>query len=163
MNELDIVISVLVVVSALIGVFRGFVREVLSVMSWALAAFLAWTYKDVLGPQVLGFIDTPRVQILAAAALIFVVALVLATIISYLIHKLVDAAGLGALDRVLGLGFGVLRGGLIVAALAYVASTMALTKEALWKESTLAAQFQPMGQFLADLVPADIERSIASR
>jgi len=162
-NELDIIISVLVVISALIGVFRGFVREVLSVTSWALAAFLAWTYKDELGPQVLGFIDIPRVQILAAAALIFVVALVLATIVSYLIHKLVDAAGLGTLDRVLGLGFGVLRGGLIVAALTYVAGTMALTKEALWQESTLVAQFQPMGQFLADRVPVDIERGIASR
>jgi membrane protein required for colicin V production len=162
-NELDIVISVLVVISALIGVFRGFVREVLSVISWLLAAFLAWTYKEAVGAQLLSVIDVPRMQMLAAAALIFVVALVLATIISYLVHKLVDAAGLGTLDRVLGLGFGILRGGLIVAALAYVAGTMALTKGALWQESTLVAQFQPIGQFLADLVPADIERGIASR
>jgi len=163
MSELDIAIVAVVLLSALIGVFRGLVKEVLSLLSWAVSLFLAWRFAGIVGEETMGFIGNPTIQVLVAAGLIFVLALVATTIISYLIHKLVSAAGLTTLDRVLGLSFGVLRGGLIVAAVVLLVADTSLSKADWWQKSSLVESFSQAGLFLLDRIPPDIARYIASR
>jgi membrane protein required for colicin V production len=124
MNPADIFVIVIVVLSALVGLMRGFIREVLSVVSWVGAAFVTyWSFpwssamaRDLLKTMV----DNPTIHNVAGATVVFVVSLIIFSVISHFLASLVTGGMLGAIDRSLGFLFGVARGALLVG-LAYIA------------------------------------------
>lgn len=124
MNPADIFVIVIVVLSALVGLMRGFIREVLSVVSWIGAAFVTlWSFEwsRALARDLLkSMIDNPTVHDVAGATVVFVVSLIIFSVISHFIASLVTGGVLGAIDRSLGFLFGVARGALLVG-LAYIA------------------------------------------
>ena len=87
MSLVDIVIIVIVIVSLLIGLFRGFIREILSLVSWIGALWLAYVYCTWAAAYLEPYVDQPPLRIVLAFAAIFVVALITFSIISLsLIH-----------------------------------------------------------------------------
>ncbi len=110
-SSLDIILVATVVLSALAGIWRGFVREVLSLLTW-LCAFLGALY---FGPWVAEWLDvgSGNVRAIVGYAAIFLVVLVVGVAGQKLMAWLTDAAGLTGIDRALGLAFGVSRGLLI--------------------------------------------------
>ena len=102
MNWFDLAIIGVVLIFAIIGIVRGFIKEVLSLTSWILAFWVAFTFaeptSDLFGP----YIDAPILRIVSAFAALFVCSLLLLTIISYLLHKLLSVSGIKGTDRALG-------------------------------------------------------------
>ena len=116
----DIIVVAIIGLSALFGFVRGFLREVLSIGAWIVAGLAAWFGWRVLLPYLVnlpyvgGFFGHDLIGPVATGLTIFLVVLVVASVISHLITRSVRESSLGALDRSLGILFGVARGAVIV-------------------------------------------------
>lgn len=112
-SVLDLVVIGVVLVSALLAAVRGFTREVLAIVAWAVAAAAAWYLHPMVLPLAQQYISSHTVALVAAIGGIFVVTLIVVSIITVQISDLILDSRIGALDRTLGLFFGAARGFLI--------------------------------------------------
>jgi membrane protein required for colicin V production len=115
------------------GVWRGLVREVISLAGWILAFLAANLFAPPLAEALP--IEQPDLRVIVAFVAIFIVTLTLATLAALLLSKALKAAGLASLDRTLGGLFGVARALLIALAFALVAGLTSLPQQPLWKQS----------------------------
>lgn len=136
MAGLDWIVLVVLLVSAGIGAFRGVVKEVFSLGAWIAGVFAAWLYGEAV-IQVLTGGSSARgpLQVILGYALAFFTAFIAVTLVAFLLSKTLDAIGLGALDRGLGMVFGVVRAGLIVTLLGVIAALAKVTGAPWWKEA----------------------------
>lgn len=112
-NPLDLVVLGVILVSGLFAFFRGLVHEVLAIAGWVGAALITIPVYPVLTPFIAHYLP-PLYAGLAAAAIVFLVALIVLTLVSHTISARVRASALGGLDRTLGFVFGLVRGFIIV-------------------------------------------------
>ena len=111
---LDVIVLVVVLISAVLAMVRGFVREVLSVASWVAAAAAAYYFYKSLLPLVEPYFDNRTIAIIVSAAAIFFVALIVASYITMKISDFVIDSRIGAIDRAFGFIFGAVRGVLLL-------------------------------------------------
>jgi membrane protein required for colicin V production len=135
MTWLDYAVLGVIGISVIWGLWRGLVREVISIGGWVLAFVAANLFAAPLAGVLPHAIPTPELRLLTAFMGVFIVALVVATLCGALLSKLVKAAGLGGLDRLLGAFFGLARGLLIVLAFALVAGLTSAPRQAYWRHS----------------------------
>jgi len=135
MSLLDIAMVAILVLSLLLGVWRGFVREILSLAGWVLAFLAANAVAAPIGDALPSSIARPEVRVLIAFIVVFVFTLSATALAALLLSKLFKAAGLGGVDRTLGGLFGLARGVVILLAITIAAGLTALPKHPLWKES----------------------------
>lgn len=154
MGWVDYLFIAIVLVSVLLGALRGFIREALSLLTWILAFVLALGYGPSLAPRLSGWIEFPEVRTIAADVLVFFGVLLVGAIVIRLVSLLIRGAGLAPADRMLGSGFGLLRGVFIVIAVVMLAGLGTLQQEPWWKQSVLVPQVQPLADGLHALIPA---------
>jgi len=142
MNIADWVIIAVIGTSTLISIRRGFVKEALSLATWAVAFVVARLFGTQLATALEGYIDQPSVRIMAAFALLFVATLIVGAMINHLIGELIKLTGLSGTDRLFGMVFGLARGALIIVVFTAVAGLTPLTEDTWWKESKLIPHFQ---------------------
>ena len=109
----DVVIGVTVVVSAVFGVLRGFVKEVASLVIWLAALLLGVVFAAPIG-ELIGLNLDPRLQNAVGFATVFIVVLIAGAIVQRILGGLVESTGLTGTDRMLGLLFGAARGTVVV-------------------------------------------------
>ena len=90
----DWAIIAVIVISALLSLKRGFVREALSLVIWIVAGGLAWLFGGSLAVHLAEYIEVPSARIIAACALLFVATLLVGALLSFLLGQLVRATGL---------------------------------------------------------------------
>ena len=123
-NAFDWVVVVIVSVSMLFSLWRGFVREALSLAGWV-AAFVVANSGATSFTEVIGDLIANRTgRYIVAWSVLFVVTRIACSIVANLTSGLIKASELSALDRILGTGFGALRGALLVMALVFVARAL---------------------------------------
>ena len=137
----DWAIIAIIVVSALISLTRGFVKEALSLVTWILAGLVAWLFGGALAELLAPYIDTPSLRVIAACSILFILTLLLGGLINYLIGQLVIATGLSGTDRFLGMVFGAARGGLLVVVIVGLLSLAPVDGDTWWRESVLIPHF----------------------
>lgn len=135
MTWLDYAVAGVFVASVAWGIWRGLVREIVAILGWLVAFLAASLFAGPLSLHVPEAIPTPELRNVAAFAGIFLCALVATSLLGMLLARLVSAVGLGALDRLLGAGFGAARGAVLVLALALLAGLTAAPLQAWWRES----------------------------
>ena len=119
-NAFDWIVVVIVSVSMLLSLWRGFVREALSLAGWV-AAFIVANLGAISFTEVIGDLIANRTgRYVVAWSVLFMVTLIACSIVAKLTSALIKASVLSALDRILGTGFGALRGALLVMALVFV-------------------------------------------
>ena len=139
MAALDWVILAALLVSLLLGVLRGLVYEVMAALSWIAAFVLAeWLAAQVGQWLPMGATSEP-LRYAAGFAVVFVLAVFAGGLVAWSLRRLVEAAGLRPVDRALGAAFGVVRGVVLLLALAVVVNMTPLRKDAWWTESRGAA------------------------
>jgi membrane protein required for colicin V production len=160
---LDIVVIVVVLISAILAMVRGFVREVLSVASWAAAAAAAYFfYKPVL-PLVKPYFESQNVATIVAAAIIFFVALIVASYITMKISDFVIDSRIGAIDRALGFVFGAVRG-LLLLVVAFLFFNWLVNPAPAWVANAKTRPLlQSLGEQLMAALPPDAEEAIMKR
>ena len=156
----DYFILAIITVSALLSLWRGFIKEALSLVSWVAALWVAMLFFDDLSRYLAQWIETRSVRGAVAFATIFVGTVIAGSVVNYLVGKLVEKSGLSATDRALGVLFGVARGVVIVAVLVMLAGLTAVPQDAWWNESLLLAHFQDMALWLRSFLPASIAENI---
>lgn len=114
MAVIDIIILCIVAISALIGVFRGLIKEALSLASWFAAIVAGTLFSAQLADLIENLINNASLRRIAAFAILFIGVIFAGSLISNLVSKLTQAAGLKGVDRTLGAIFGVLRGVIIM-------------------------------------------------
>lgn len=122
MNLLDISILLVVALSCIFGLWRGFVREVLSLLAWIAAIVVARLYSPHLAPLFSSITDNDTARYVLAFAVLCFITLLLGALINHFMTRLISLAGLQVTDRLLGALFGVARGVLIVAVAVYFAA-----------------------------------------
>ncbi|MCH9690734.1 MAG: CvpA family protein [Gammaproteobacteria bacterium] len=152
MNWADWIILALIAVSTLIGLSRGFVREVLSLLTWVAAFAVAMMFRQQLAPLLSNLVETPALQELAAFAMLFIATLLAGAGLNLLLSSFVSATGLSGTDRVLGMVFGLLRGSIVVLVLLIFAPVLLpVTENSWWWESKLIPSFLNFEDHARDL------------
>jgi membrane protein required for colicin V production len=121
--SLDTALVVVVVISGLVAMYRGFTREVLSILSWLVAAVTAFyftIYQRGLAEELAKQFSNPPqtvhviiAQVAMGAAIFLVVLIIVHLITSHISDSVLDSR-IGAIDRILGFFFGALRGFILV-------------------------------------------------
>jgi membrane protein required for colicin V production len=159
MNWADWTILTIIGISSLFSLQRGFVREALSLVTWLSAFIIARLFYQSLSVLLEPFIQTPSVRLAAAFAILFIAALIVGVLVNKLIGALVEATGLSATDRILGIGFGAARGGLIIVAIVALIGMTPAINDRWFQESQLIPHFVLMEAWTKD-VAGDVGRLI---
>lgn len=139
----DIGIVIILAISGLISLIRGFIKETMSLVIWVTAFVVAMTFSETASVLLVNFIELASLRQLAAWGGLFVGTLLLGAIVNFLLGKLVTSTGLGGTDRTLGLVFGVFRGLLVVLTLVTaLPKAIPVEQDPWWQESTLIPVFQ---------------------
>ncbi|HJE30214.1 CvpA family protein [Stutzerimonas nitrititolerans] len=148
----DWAIVAVIVISSLISLKRGFVKEALSLLTWIIAGVVAWMFGGALSHHLAEFISTPSAQVIAACAILFVATLLVGALVNFLIGELVRVTGLSGTDRFLGMVFGAARGGLLIVVLVGLLSLAPVQEDLWWRESALVPHFLLVADWSKNLI-----------
>lgn len=158
MAPLDWIFLGLLVASTLLGAWRGLVYEMLSLASWAAAFVLAQWFAPELAPQLPMAGAAEVLRYAAAFALVFVAAVFAGSLLTWLVSKLFQAAGLRPADRALGAVFGLMRGGVLLLAAAVLVGMTPLKSEPWWTQSASAGWVTATVKGLKPVLPQEFGR-----
>jgi membrane protein required for colicin V production len=136
----DGIVLGIVVLSCLLGFFRGFVAEIIALVSWILAFFVAQYFYGQFAPLLLPWLKLPLLAVMVAWILIFVVTLLVCRVIASILGMALSLSGVGIFNRFLGAAFGVVRATVIVLALVVMLAPYC-QKTVWWNQATLPNLF----------------------
>jgi membrane protein required for colicin V production len=145
--------------SAVIGIWRGLLREVFALAAWIAATMTAILFAGDAAAMLPADFATPLVRSVIAVSVLFVAVLMAVSLGGVLASRLARAVGLSLADRTLGAVFGVARGALILLVLVVAAGLTALPKEPFWREAKLAGPLETAAIAVKPYLP----RAVADR
>lgn len=161
MSGFDFLIIGIIVFSSALGVWRGFVREGLSLSKWVIATVLAWLFAYEVTGLFEGSIDNPTQRLAAAFIFVFIVGYLVGTYVTSILNKLLSSRRfLKLTNKLLGGSFGALRGLLVVIVIFLLAGLTTLPRSGWWQRAALAPPFQSMALFTSEFLPRDIAQHI---
>jgi membrane protein required for colicin V production len=163
---LDILLLVVMLVSGLLAMVRGFMREVLSIAAWGVAAIAAIAFSGRLVPFVKSYVSLGDTAVnVIAAAIVFLIVLLIVSVITVRISDMILDSRVGALDRTLGFLFGLGRGLIIVVvAFLFFAWLVPPKAQPVWVQNAKSrVVLQSTGQWLMSMLPDDPESTILKR
>jgi membrane protein required for colicin V production len=163
MNWADYTIIGICVVSMVVSLFRGFIREVFSLLVWIAAVYAALQAAGPLAVQLEGVIEVPSVRVIIAFVGVFLLVLVVGGLINYLLGRLVDGTGLSGTDRLFGALFGALRGLAIVLAAVIIAGFTPFVKDPWWEQSALLPEMERMATWMVGFFPESIQQYLPEK
>lgn len=136
MNQVDTVILIVIGISSAFGLWRGFIKEVLSLLSWIAALIIARLYSEPVAGGMVNLIDSSSLRYVTAFCLIFVVVIMTGTLINHFMAKVLAITGLKLFDKLLGAVFGFARGTVIILVILFILNVFVSETE-LWQQSAL--------------------------
>ncbi len=158
MTEFDFAVIAVFVVSVLLGLWRGFIREILSVLGWPIAFMVSNVYSA--GAANLIPLGQGTLRLTLVYGLMFAVVLVAWGILAMLLSKLLKAMGSGWQDRMLGGLFGAVRGALVVLALVWLAGMTALPEQQFWRNAQMSKMADDVALMTKGWLPDSIAQSV---
>ncbi|MGD9656975.1 MAG: CvpA family protein [Methylocystis sp.] len=158
-SYLDLAVIIVVLVSGMLALLRGFTREVLAILSWVAAAAAAYFFYPLALPYLKPYISKDELALLAAAASVFLVALIAVSLVTVKLSDIILDSKVGALDRTLGFVFGAVRGALIaVVAFVFYSWLVPEANQPQWIKDARAKPFLAAGgEKLREMLPDDID------
>ena len=152
MTWLDIIITVVFLVFALIGLMRGLIAEVFSLLSWVVALYVGSHYGELARPYVESFVTNVKYQGLVACGLVGIVTFIVVALIGVLLSKKINATIFAPINRMLGMLFGAARGAVVVGFLTLIALQFGVEDSEVWKASKLRTAATTSAELLDSLV-----------
>jgi len=136
MQGADYIIVLVIALSVIVGTLRGFIREVVALITWLLAIVIAWRFSGFLHPYLGGILETPLEKAWVARGIVLIVVLLVGALVGHILAWILNtAAGQGIVDRIFGFLFGLTRGIVLVGFGAMLGLTLRLDGEPWWRES----------------------------
>ena len=156
----DYAILVIIALSSLVGVLRGFIKEVFSLAVWAAAFLVAWHFSGDVAEWMSDAVTLPSARLAMGFAGLFVAVLLVGGLANYLLGKLVATTGLSGTDRLLGGVFGAARGLVLVVAVLLVSGFTPLPADPWWKESATIERMMPLVEWGAGFLPESVSEHL---
>jgi membrane protein required for colicin V production len=160
MTSFDYVVLTIIGLSIVLSVMRGLLREVLAILGWVAAFYVAKTYANQLLPMMPTDIPTESLRILAAFLVLFLATLLVTSLLAIALSAIFKKIGLGWLNRFLGAAFGLVRGVLIVCIMVFLAGLTNAPKDARWHNAMFSAPIEALVLSLLPWVPLDIAKHV---
>lgn len=155
MTWLDLVIFAVIALSTLFSLFRGLMREVLSLLVWVLSFWAASRYSYRLVEYLEGYVPYEDVRFVVAFLLLFSAVLLAGMLLNSGLTRLVKASRLSRADRALGAVFGALRGGLVVTLFIIVTAMTPLAEGDAWRQSLVTPHLSAFAAWVVDWLGND--------
>ena len=146
--------------SVALGALRGLIREVISLASWVLAFLLAQVHAETVAAWLPAGVSLPPVRLAAGFALIFIGVAVGGALLAWVLGRFMQAVGLRPIDRVLGAGFGLARGVVLLLGLTLMVVALGVQAHPVWTQSETALLLTQTLQELKPLLPGALAEYI---
>lgn len=156
----DFFILGVILVSGLLSLWRGFVKEALSLLTWIAAPVIAILFYEDFAPWFERWVSVPSARLALAFGILLVLVLILGGLVNYLVGQLVSKTGLTGTDRALGIVFGIARGVMVVGVLVLLAGLTQVPQDPWWKESVFLKHFVDLALWMRSFLPTDIAANI---
>lgn len=150
---IDLLLLVVIAVSALLGLLRGFVGIVVGTVSWLLAGWATFQFGGAVGQWLAEGKQPSMTEYLGGYALVFAGVLATVMVVGLLVRAGVDAARLSGTDRMLGFGLGLVRGAFFGCLLVLLMGFTPLTREPAWRESRVLPLLAPGANWMRAQLP----------
>ena len=155
LSAVDWILLAVLGLSLLLGMWRGIVQEVLSLVGWLAAFYVSQMYAPMAAAWLPMEGSSQMLRYAAGFVVVFVAVLVGTALVSWVIKKLISAVGLGPLDRLLGSLFGLMRGVVILLAITVLVGMTPMRDTDAWKQAQGAQWLQQFLHVLKPVLPAD--------
>lgn len=145
MTVFDYLVLGILGLSILLSVMRGLTQELLALAAWGFSFWLAASYSAPLSVHMPESLPNDSLRYMAAFIAIFCAVWLVSAIVRITLNQFLKASGLKPMDRVLGAGFGCLRGAFLVLTAVLIAGMTDLPREAFWRD----AMFSPLCEAVA--------------
>jgi len=152
MTVADYVVLAGILISAIAGALRGFLREAVALGAWVVALFLGWHFADLIEPHLGGMLAQPAVRPWAARIIIVVLVLLVGTALGSILGHFVRLSIFSGMDRLLGFVFGLLRGFVVLGVFVILAQLLRLNEGEWWRHSLLIPYGESIANGLRSLV-----------
>ena len=157
MPVIDIIISVALVASIIVGFVRGFVKESISIATLVIAIWASLYFGPAVGNLSESWLSSQELQTWFGRLIIFGVILAVGGLLGWGISKLVRLSILSGVDRLLGSLFGVLRGVLLVALFVIGGQFSGFDNDEWWRKSRLLPHFEVVADWIKEMAPVGYE------
>ncbi|MFA6903771.1 MAG: CvpA family protein [Gallionellaceae bacterium] len=162
MTQFDYIVLVIIVLSVLLGWWRGLVYEILSLLSWITSYFVAKAWVAELAPYMPSVLESEALKSAAAFMAAFITTLILCGIAAWALNKLIKSFGLDwRTDGVLGAFFGFMRGLILVLAVVLIAGLTKLPQTPFWRDALLSKPLQNVALVVKDLLPDEMSQRVS--
>lgn len=163
MTLFDYVFLAVVCISAVVGLWRGLVSEVMALVAWVAALFIAWRFSANASVLFVNSVADPGLRQVVAGVVLFLAVLIVAAVLRYLLRELLKAVGLGSVDRLFGAAFGVARGLLIALVVVFLGGVIGVSREPWWSQSYFAPPLETAVMAARPWLPAAVAEHVRFR
>lgn len=163
MTPMDWIVLLILAVSAILGLVRGLVQEIFSLLAWVMAFVSAKWGAVALAPVLPIEGGNPQLRYFVAFALVFLGMMIVVLLLGRVVKSAAKAAGLGGVDRVVGTAFGFARGVVILIGLTLAAGLTALPQTDFWKKARFSGALELMVTHIEPWLPGQLSQHIHYR
>lgn len=157
MNLLDWIFIIIIAISSIYGLFRGLIKEIISVSMVIIGLIGASRFHERLSPVIKGFGLSDQVSNILSFFILFIAIFIAVLLVGRMIHRFVQAIFLGWLNHLGGMGFGFLRG-VIISSIIIIVLTITLSeKPPILSQSKLTPRIMNISKVLVSLVPENLK------
>ncbi len=160
LSAVDWILLAVLGLSLLLGMWRGIIQEVLSLVGWVAAFYVSQMYAPMAAAWLPMEGSSQMLRYAAGFVVVFIAVLIGTALVSWVIKKLVSAVGLGPLDRLLGSVFGLMRGVVILLAVTVFVGMTPMRDTEAWKQAQGTKWLQQFLHVLKPVLPADFGKYI---
>jgi membrane protein required for colicin V production len=151
----DYWVIAIVLLSAIVGLLRGFLREVIGLVSWVLAIFISWHFAYMMAPHLGGLLTDEPARTWAARAVLLVLVLAVGSVLGHIVGHFLRLSIFIGTDRFLGFVLGIVRGVIVVGVLVIIGQILHLDAERWWRTALLAPYSERVANGLRSFVGAE--------
>jgi membrane protein required for colicin V production len=152
-TSFDYAVIAIILLSALVGWWRGFMYELFSLIGWVAAYIVARTFSAEALPYVPQAVGVDNIRAAVAFAGLFIATLIVGALFAWFLARLAKFAGLSGMDGKFGAIFGMLRGGLVVLALVWLGGLSDMPKQPFWRDALSSKPLQQAALYAKDYLP----------
>ena len=160
MTSFDYTVLIIIGACIIISMMRGAVREMLSIIGWLAALYVAKTYSTQLVPLLPQDIPTDSLRILAAFLILFLGVLLVVSLLSIALSNVLEKIGLSWLNRFFGALFGFAKGLLIVCILVFLAGLTSIPKDVRWTNAMFSSPLEALIKAALPFMPQKVAQYV---